>query len=57
MATCPLCRRGALRIIAAVIQEAVITRSCVRSIRTLNAALADGQRPRLSHIGLRRGHS
>ena len=27
MATCPLCRRGALRIIAVVTQETVITRS------------------------------
>jgi len=26
MATCPLCRRGALRIMAALTQEAVITR-------------------------------
>ena len=26
MATCPLCRRGALRIIAAITQESVITR-------------------------------
>ncbi|HEY7495388.1 MAG TPA: hypothetical protein VIH59_30315 [Candidatus Tectomicrobia bacterium] len=26
MATCPLCRRGTLRIIAAIIQESVITR-------------------------------
>jgi hypothetical protein len=26
MATCPLCRRGSLRIIAAITQEAVITR-------------------------------
>jgi hypothetical protein len=27
MATCPLCRRGALRIIAAMTQESVITRT------------------------------
>jgi hypothetical protein len=26
MATCPLCRRGSLRIIAAITQESVITR-------------------------------
>ena len=26
MATCPLCRRGALRIMAAITQESVITR-------------------------------